>query len=75
MKPNALILFAPGTNRDGDVAQALALAGAESHTIPLKKLREGKIDWSAYQMLILPGGFSYADALGAGILLALDPSV
>jgi phosphoribosylformylglycinamidine synthase subunit PurQ / glutaminase len=25
-----------------------------------------------YQMLVLPGGFSYADALGAGKLLALD---
>jgi phosphoribosylformylglycinamidine synthase subunit PurQ / glutaminase len=74
MKPNALILFAPGTNRDGDVAQALSLAGATSETIPLKTLREGNTDWSAFQMLVLPGGFSYADALGAGKLMALDLS-
>jgi phosphoribosylformylglycinamidine synthase subunit PurQ / glutaminase len=74
MKPNALILFAPGTNRDGDVAQALALAGATSETIPLKTLRQKTTDWSEYQMLVVPGGFSYADALGAGKLLALDLS-
>jgi phosphoribosylformylglycinamidine synthase len=74
MKPNALILFAPGTNRDGDVAQALTLAGASSQTLPLTTLREQKTNWSEYQMLVVPGGFSYADALGAGILLALDLS-
>jgi len=74
MKPNALILFAPGTNRDGDVAQALELAGAKTCIMPLKSLREDRIDWNDYQMLVLPGGFSYADALGAGKLLALDLS-
>lgn len=74
MKPNALILFAPGTNRDGDVAQALSLAGADSQIIPLATLRQQKTDWSSYQMLVIPGGFSYADALGAGKLLALDLS-
>lgn len=74
MKPNALILFAPGTNRDGDVAHALTLAGAASQIIPLTTLRENKTDWSAFQMLVIPGGFSYADALGAGKLLALDLS-
>jgi phosphoribosylformylglycinamidine synthase len=74
MKPRALILFAPGTNRDGDAAAALQLAGAETVIYPLKQLREEKLDWSAFQILVLPGGFSYADALGAGKLFALDLS-
>lgn len=74
MKPKALILFAPGTNRDADVASALDLAGAIPQTVPLKTLRETHIDWSEYQMLVIPGGFSYADALGAGKLFALDLS-
>ncbi len=74
MNPRALILFAPGTNRDGDVACALELAGAQVEIMPLTTLRARKIDWSDYQMLVLPGGFSYADALGAGKLLALDLS-
>lgn len=71
-QPKALILFATGTNRDLDVAQALALAGAQPEVTPLNRLRSGERRWADYQMLVLAGGFSYADALGAGKLLALD---
>lgn len=72
MNPTALILQAHGTNRDLDVAEALTLAGATPAFAPLNELRAGKKHFSDYQMLVLPGGFSYADALGAGKLLALD---
>ena len=72
MKPTALILQAHGTNRDLDVAEALTLAGATPVFAPLNELRTGKKHFSDYQMLVVPGGFSYADALGAGKLLALD---
>jgi phosphoribosylformylglycinamidine synthase len=72
MKPTALVLLAYGTNRDHDVAEALILSGAEPEIVPLNALREGMKDWSDFQMLVLPGGFSYADALGAGKLLAID---
>lgn len=72
MKPAALILQAHGTNRDIDVAEALTLAGAEPVFVPLNELRAGKQHFSQFQMLVVPGGFSYADALGAGKLLALD---
>ena len=72
MKPNVLVLFTTGTNRDHDAAVALELAGASTVVKPLKQLLQDDTDWSAYQMLVIPGGFSYADALGAGKLLALD---
>ncbi len=72
MKPKALILQAHGTNRDYDVAEALTLAGADPQCVPLNSLRSGKKHFADYQMLVLAGGFSYADALGAGKLLALD---
>jgi len=71
MKPRALILHATGTNRDQDVAQALDMAGAAPEIRHLNQLRTGAA-WSEYQMLVVPGGFSYADALGAGRLFALD---
>ena len=71
-KPNALILLATGTNRDQDVSRALELAGARPEVVPLNILRLSKRRWEDYQMLVLAGGFSYADALGAGKLLALD---
>ena len=72
MKPQALILQAHGTNRDYDVAEALTLAGADPHPVPLNDLRAGKKRFADYQMLVVAGGFSYADSLGAGKLLALD---
>ena len=72
MKPKALILQARGTNRDFDVAAALQLAGADPEGVPLNYLRDGEKHFSDYQMLVIAGGFSYADALGAGKLLALD---
>lgn len=72
MKPRALVLQAYGSNRDLDVSEALTLAGAEVTRIPLNELRMNKTLLSDFQLLIIPGGFSYADALGAGKLLALD---
>ena len=72
MKPKALVLQARGTNRDLDVMDAMTLAGAAPVGVPLNDLRARKADWNDFQMLIVPGGFSYADALGAGKLLALD---
>ena len=72
MKPKALVLQAHGSNRDLDVVEALTLAGAEPEGIPLNELRSHKTRFSEFQLLVLPGGFSYADALGAGKLLALD---
>ncbi len=75
LKPRALILHATGTNRDEDAALALRLAGAEPEIVHLNALRAKDRHWSDYQLLVVPGGFSYADALGAGRLLALDLSV
>ncbi len=75
MKPRALILHATGTNRDLDAAEALALAGAQPEVVHLNQLRSGERRWADYELLVVPGGFSYADALGAGRLFALDLKV
>jgi phosphoribosylformylglycinamidine synthase subunit PurQ / glutaminase len=72
IQPTALILLATGTNRNQDVSHALELAGARPEIVPLNILRQSKRNWPDYQLLVLAGGFSYADALGAGKLLALD---
>lgn len=72
MKPKALILHATGTNRDYEAAQAIELASGAAEIVHLNQLRDGKKHWQEYQLLVLPGGFSYADALGAGKLLAID---
>ena len=74
MKPKALIRQAHGSNRDFDVMNALTLAGADPTGIPLNELRIAarNASFRNFDLLIVPGGFSYADALGAGKLLALD---
>lgn len=66
----AVVLAAPGTNRDIDVAHALTLAGASVTIMPLAEvsnrvLREARI-------AVVAGGFSFADALGSGRLFALE---
>lgn len=75
MPVRVLILHAQGSNRDLDAAHAFELAGAQPEIVPLNELRAGNARWSDYQILCLPGGFAYADALGAGKLLALDLTV
>ncbi len=72
MKPKVLILHATGTNRDREAAWAVERAGGLPEIVHVNELRQrpGRLRDSA--MLILPGGFSYGDALGAGRLLAAD---
>ena len=41
----------------------------------INQLRQGERRLGDYQLLLLPGGFSYGDALGAGARLALDLQV
>ncbi|MEA3184620.1 MAG: phosphoribosylformylglycinamidine synthase subunit PurQ / glutaminase [Ilumatobacteraceae bacterium] len=71
-RPLALVLAAAGTNRDHDVAFALDLAGAESRIVLLADLIERPEVLDGGQMLVIAGGFSYADALGAGRMFALQ---
>lgn len=53
---------------------ACALAGGEPEIVHVNQLREGSRRLADYQMLLLPGGFSYGDDLGAGRLWASDLS-
>lgn len=71
-QPKILILHANGTNRDLDAVQAVEMAGGEAHVRTLNELRQTGSSWDDYRMLVVPGGFSYADALGAGKLMAID---
>jgi phosphoribosylformylglycinamidine synthase len=72
MKPAILILHAAGVNRDQEAAFACELAGAAPEIVHINQLRRGERRLDDYQMMIIPGGFSYGDALGAGTRLALD---
>lgn len=71
-KPRILILHVSGTNRDAEAARATELAGGAPEIVHINQLRAGERSMDDYAMLLLPGGFSYGDALGAGARLALD---
>jgi phosphoribosylformylglycinamidine synthase I len=70
MKPPVLILHAPGTNRDRDVAEAFALAGAEPTIRTLADVVATPGLIAEHRLVCLPGGFSFGDDLGAGQVFA-----
>jgi phosphoribosylformylglycinamidine synthase I len=70
--PKVLILHASGTNRDREAAWACELAGGRPEIVHVTQGRAGARRLTDYAMLVIPGGFSYGDALGAGKLLSLD---
>jgi phosphoribosylformylglycinamidine synthase len=72
MLPSVLIVQATGANRDPDAAAAVERAGGRPVILHINELQADAARLQTFQMLVLPGGFSYGDALGAGRLLAAD---
>ncbi len=71
-RPPVLIPHASGTNRDLEAAQAVELAGGDPRIVHINSLRAGHVKWADHAAILLPGGFSYGDSLGAGARLALE---
>lgn len=67
-----LIPHASGTNRDAEAAQAVEAAGGDPRIVHINSLRAGTVKWADHAAILLPGGFSYGDSLGAGARLALE---
>ncbi len=70
MKPRTLILRTAGTNCDQETAHAFELAGATVERVHINRVLENPSLMSEYQMLALPGGFSYGDDISAGRIYA-----
>lgn len=62
----ALIITGYGINCEKEMAHACKKAGAEASIEHANDLLNGRIDISDYHLLAFPGGFSFADELGAG---------
>src|SRR5690349_696854 len=69
-KPRALILRAPGANCDQETQFAFELAGALADRVHIQRLREQPRLLLQYQILAVPGGFTYGDDVAAGKILA-----
>lgn len=68
--PRVLVLRAPGTNCDEETAFAFEQAGAVAERVHVNRLIENPALPGRYQILCVPGGFSYGDDIAAGRILA-----
>ena len=66
----ALILRAPGTNCDEETAFAFEQAGAVTYRVHVNRLIRHEESLASYQILVIPGGFTYGDDISAGKVLA-----
>jgi len=69
-KPKVCVLRSAGTNCDKETFFAFAKAGGEPELAHINELVNKEKALADYQILALPGGFSYGDDLGAGKILA-----
>jgi phosphoribosylformylglycinamidine synthase I len=65
-----LILRAPGTNCDVESAFAFEKAGAQVELVHVAELIRRQRPLSDYQIMVIPGGFTYGDDISAGRILA-----
>ena len=68
--PRVLILRAPGANCDAEAQFAFERAGATAERVHVNRLREQPGLLQRYQVLVIPGGFTYGDDVAAGKILA-----
>lgn len=68
MKPKVMIVRTAGTNCDMETQHAFELAGATVERVYIDDLKNR--DLLGYQIIALPGGFTYGDDIAAGRILA-----
>jgi phosphoribosylformylglycinamidine synthase I len=71
----ALVLRAPGINCDHETAHACRLVGFDTNLVHINQLIKTPQLLLDYALLVIPGGFSYGDDLGAGTLLAKNLTI
>ncbi len=68
-RPRILVLRAPGSNCDLETVHAFELAGGEAERWHINRLLEMPGRLADFQVLCIPGGFSYGDDIAAGRIL------
>lgn len=69
-RPRALVITTAGTNCDRELAIAFDRAGAAAERVHLNQLLDQPDLIDTYDLIGLPGGFSYGDAIAAGRIKA-----
>ena len=69
-KVKVLMLRAPGTNCDFETQVAFEMAGATVDSALVTELFRKEKHLIDYQIMIIPGGFTYGDDISAGKIMA-----
>ncbi len=69
-KIGTLMLHAPGTNCDVETTFAFQQAGAVVDSVHINQLTRREKHLADYQIMVIPGGFTYGDDIAAGKVLA-----
>jgi phosphoribosylformylglycinamidine synthase len=69
-KAKVIVLRTAGTNCDYETMYAFQMVGADVDLVHINQLIRGETELSPYQILAIPGGFSYGDDISAGKILA-----
>ena len=72
--PRVCVLRAPGTNCDFETEYAFNQAGGIADRVHLNRVLENPSVLEQYQILCFPGGFSYGDDIGAGVIFSRQMS-
>ena len=72
MKPGVCVLRTDGTNCDQETHYAFAKVGGDPRLVHVNQLRSGSEKLADYQILVIPGGFSYGDDIHTGKVLAVE---
>ncbi len=71
-RPKVLVLKADGINCDEELVFAFNHAGGTADLVHVNRLRTDKNLLKKYQILAIPGGFSYGDDVVSGKVLAVE---
>jgi phosphoribosylformylglycinamidine synthase I len=69
-KPKIIVLRTAGTNCDKETASAFEMAGGEPDLVHINELSRDEKFLKDYQILAIPGGFTYGDDIASGKILA-----
>ena len=69
-KVKVIVLRTAGTNCDKETAFAFERAGADAELVHINELTRGNKRLRTYQILAIPGGFTYGDDIASGKILA-----
>lgn len=71
-KPKVCILKTDGTNCDVELFYAFEKFGGQPEYVHVNELRDKSKNLKDFQILALPGGFSYGDDIASGKILAVE---